>query len=186
MAEIPVEKKSNMTWLWVGLALLAAALLLWWLLADDDNDDRQMADPLAVETVAVDTVINPVADPNQVGGPITDIATLLPAIPAAMVGREVQLTGVRVLDVISDAGFWIGDGPERRLYAVLSEQRTPRTPTEGEADVNSGATANVTGTIRTRQEALQGLAAGTETDALPTGIDHFIVVSNYQVQNPSQ
>lgn len=47
MAEIPVEKKSSMNWLWVLLALLVAALLLWWLL--DDNDNNQVTEPVAVE-----------------------------------------------------------------------------------------------------------------------------------------
>jgi hypothetical protein len=46
--EIPVEKKSSMSWLWILLALLLAALLLWWLLDDDD----EVAEPVAVGTVA--------------------------------------------------------------------------------------------------------------------------------------
>lgn len=48
MADIPVEKKSSMKWLWVLLALIIAALLLWWLL--DDNDDAQVAEPVGIES----------------------------------------------------------------------------------------------------------------------------------------
>ena len=29
VAEIPVEKKNNLTWLWIVLAIIVAALLLW-------------------------------------------------------------------------------------------------------------------------------------------------------------
>lgn len=38
MAEIPVEKKSGMGWLWALLALVLAALLLWWLFSEMDDD----------------------------------------------------------------------------------------------------------------------------------------------------
>ncbi len=185
MVEIPVEKKSSMNWLWLVLGLILASLLLWWLFSDDDDAYVEPAGVEAVQPVTTepmgDLTTNAVAT-----GPVTDLSTLLPAIPAAMVGRQVQLTNVPVQEVVSDAGFWIGEGTNRRIYVVLSEERTPNTPMEGEADVNAGATANVTGVIRTRQEALQGLAAGTQTDSLPQGIDHFIVVSNYQVQNRAQ
>jgi hypothetical protein len=184
MAEIPVEKKSSMTWLWVLLGLLLAALLLWWLLADDDDE---AVDPAGVETMQVDTMTTDGLATDGVatqvaGGTITDMSMLLPTIPAEMVGRQVQLSNVQVLEPVSDAGFWIGESADRRIYAVLSEERTPQTATEGVADVNAGATANLTGTIRTRDEVLRGLAAGTDTDALPQGIDRFIVVDNYQVQ----
>ena len=186
MAEIPVERKSSMAWLWVLLAVVLAALLLWWLL---DNDDEAYVDPAAVESVesveADRMIINDGLATDQAAagaGVVTNISMLLPAISEDMVGRQVQLSGVRVMEPVSDAGFWIGQGPDQRLYAVLSEQSTPQTPTEGVADVNAGAMANLTGTIKTRQEALQGLAAGTNTDALPEGVDHFIVVESYQVQ----
>lgn len=39
MAEIPVKEKSNLTWLWILLGLLAAALLVWLLLSAGDDEE---------------------------------------------------------------------------------------------------------------------------------------------------
>lgn len=183
MAEIPVEKKSSMTWLWVLLALILAALLLWWLL--DDDDEGRLADPAAIETVDAERVIVPGDATTQAGGAVTDMAMLIPAIAPEMVGREVQLTNVPVQEVVSDIGFWIGPSNDQRVFAVLSQEPTPGTPMEGEADVNAGAMADITGTIRTRGEVLQGLAQG-DVNNLPQGVDRFIVVENYQVRGQNQ
>ena len=43
MAEIPVEKKSSMTWLWLLLAAILAALLIWWITADEDDAEPVLA-----------------------------------------------------------------------------------------------------------------------------------------------
>ena len=37
MAEIPVEKKSSRTWLWLLLAAILVVLLIWWLSSGNDN-----------------------------------------------------------------------------------------------------------------------------------------------------
>jgi len=50
MAEIPIEKKSSKTWLWVVLALLVVALLAWWLLDDDSEDAVEYTDDQPVAT----------------------------------------------------------------------------------------------------------------------------------------
>ncbi|HUG45278.1 MAG TPA: hypothetical protein VMK31_02045 [Sphingomicrobium sp.] len=170
-----------MTWLWVLLALLLAALLLWWLLADDGEeqglDALQGADTVAVETLDVGTA--------PMGGPVTDISMLIPAIAPEMVGREVRLDGVQVQEVVGDIGFWIGPNSDQRVFAVLSQEPTPATPTEGMVDVNAGAMADIAGTIRTRGEVLQGLAQGDVMN-LPQGVDRFLVVENYQVLDQNQ
>ncbi|MET1755825.1 hypothetical protein ABVV53_10195 [Novosphingobium sp. RD2P27] len=172
MVEIPVERKSGGVpwWVWVLLVVVALGLLIWW--ASDDE-----VVPVETETAAVVAV--PPAGPTAV----TDISMLLPQIPADFVGREVQLNGVQVQEVVGDVGFWIGPSAEQRIYAVLTEERTPETAMEGEADVNAGAMADITGTIRTREEVLRGLAVGSTAQDLPSGVDRFIVVSNYQVRN---
>lgn len=184
MAEIPVEKKSSMTWLWVLLALIIAALLLWWLLADD-GEEVGGVDTVAVETLQVGS--EPVGiEGNQVaGGPVTDISMLIPAISQDMVGRQFQLNGVQVQEVVGDIGFWVGPSTGQRVFAVLTQEPTPNTPMEGQADVNSGATANISGTIRTRGELLENFARG-QVDALPQGVDRFLVVENYQVVQQNQ
>lgn len=179
MAEIPVEKKSSMTWLWVLLAVLVAALLLWWVLGDSEDEAVDLA---GVETVQADrlTTESVTTDQAAAAGPVTDVSMLIPTIAPEMVGREVRLTGAQVQEVVSDIGFWIGPNNDQRVFAVLSQQATPGTPTEGAADVNAGARANITGTIRTRQEVMQGLAQGDVMN-LPQGVDRFLVVENYQI-----
>lgn len=192
MAEIPVEKKSSMTWLWVLLGLILAALLLWWLL---DDDDEQVAEPVAVESVEADRMTMNGADPAAVaagtdqataGGPVTQLGALIPAIAPQMVGQEVRLTNVPIQEVVSDIGFWIGPSADQRVFAVISEERSPQQPGEGIARVNEGATVDLVGTIRSRGEVLQGLAAGGNASDLPQGVDRFLVVSNYRTAGQTQ
>ena len=38
MAEIPVEKKSSLAWLWILIGLLVLAALIWALMSGDDDD----------------------------------------------------------------------------------------------------------------------------------------------------
>jgi len=61
MAEIPIEKKSSLAWLWILLGLVLAGLLLWWLLSGDDEPDS--AGVATEETVASST-----ADPSMAAG----------------------------------------------------------------------------------------------------------------------
>lgn len=69
MAEIPIEKKSSMGWLWAVLALILAALLVWWLVSDSDDDDTELAaDQDQAALVADDTVAT---DPAAPGGLMT-------------------------------------------------------------------------------------------------------------------
>ena len=186
MAEIPVEKKSSMTWLWVLLALILAALLLWWLL---DDDDEAYVEPVAVEATQADgTIITNGVATNQAtaaAGAVTDLSVLMPAISQDMVGREFQLNNVQVQEVVGDIGFWVGPNSDQRVFAVLTQEQTPGTAMEGEADVNSGATANISGTIRTRGELLENFAQGRVND-LPQGVDRFLVVENYEVTQAGQ
>lgn len=53
MADIDVERKSGMGWLWWVLGLLLLALLLWWIFAAADDDEAEVAvvDPVAVPAV---------------------------------------------------------------------------------------------------------------------------------------
>ncbi|MBU2136970.1 MAG: hypothetical protein KKA45_12325, partial [Alphaproteobacteria bacterium] len=100
MAEIKVERKGLPWWAWLIMALIAVALI-WWVVAEmgDDEDDLAASDVAIVETVP--TPVMPM-DPATGGeaGAVTDIATLLDAEdPAALVGRQVRLEGVQVLDM---------------------------------------------------------------------------------------
>ena len=184
MAEIPIKEKGGIPWwVWLLLAAIIAALLIWWISGDGDDEARAV-DPVAVESSepvamggATDTGN---AAAGTTGGAITDMAMLMPAISDDMVGRQFRLDGVQIQEVVGDIGFWIGPSADQRVFAVLTQEKTPSTAMEGEADVNQGARANVSGTIRTRGEIIQDFAEG-DVAALPQGVNHFLVVENYQV-----
>lgn len=198
MTEIKVERddKGGMPWwLWPLLALILVAALLWWIL-DNDDDAKAVREPVAAEAVVTPVPVVPIvttgtegnmaAGGNQMAGgtgsgPITDASMLFGGIDQSMVGRPVQLSNVPVMQVVGDAGFWIGENEQRRTYVVLNEQRTPNTPTEGRVDVNQGQRISLNGTIRTKAEALRGLATGSEA-TLPQGVDHFLVADRVQIQ----
>ena len=147
MAEIPVEKKSSMAWLWWLLLLLGIIALLWWALSgDDDEVDPALEDDVAVETDAgdVDTDGDLMADTGEVTA-ITGLAEL--ASLGDMIGREVELSGVAVNEVVGDEGFTVGEGDNETLV-MFDERPTPNTPMEGHVDVNPGSNVTITGTVR--------------------------------------
>ena len=137
MAEIPVEKKSNLKWLWILLAVLVAALLLWWLLADNDGD----ADQLAGDTAAVEQTVAP-ADENAATPAVMTIAAIV-ANPDAYYGKEGFEGTVTAAGPLTDRGFWIeNDGA--RMFALVIDA-----PAERRIDINPGATLRLDGgTIR--------------------------------------
>ena len=150
MAEIPVEKKNNLTWLWIVLAIIVAALLLWWLLGDDDGDTEQIAgDTVAIEQSADTTT-------TEDTGEMT-IAAIV-ADPEAYYGQEGFTGTVNVGGPLTDRGFWIeNDGA--RMFALIIDK-----PVERPKDINPGATLRIDGgTIRNASEIS---AEGIEGDAL--------------------
>ena len=117
MAEIPVEKKSSMTWLWLLLAAILAALLIWWITADEDD-----ADPVLAET-AIE------ADAGADSMPMTLAAIL--ANPQSYIGQEFA-GEVSVAGPLTDRGFWVeNDGA--RMFALIIDE-----PREVEIDINPG------------------------------------------------
>ncbi len=73
MAEIPVEKKSSNTWIWLLLAAILVALLVWWFAAEDDYDDE--AYMASGADIAQSEVVNPDAEVNSSLAPAT-LATI--------------------------------------------------------------------------------------------------------------
>ncbi|HEV2080169.1 MAG TPA: hypothetical protein VGR19_09800 [Allosphingosinicella sp.] len=129
--EIPVEKKSSMSWLWILLALLLAALLLWWLLDDDD----EAAEPVAVGTVATAPAdleagqVAPLPEPvAQVSG--RSIGDIL-GNPSAFVGQPFSQDSVEVASVPTDRGFWIRDNGQQ-MFAIMTGEG------ESKLDINPG------------------------------------------------
>lgn len=145
MAEIPIEKKSSMGWLWGLLALLLVALLAWWILSDDDDE---------VEYAENETVATAPADSAAVAGTTGAAA----GASAMAVGDSVDLDNVRVTSLAGDMAF-NADVNGQNMLVVFDQQRTPNDATEGEYDINPGSVVNIDGSVR------------SASDPLPTGVD---------------
>ncbi|WP_126173987.1 hypothetical protein [Altericroceibacterium xinjiangense] len=126
MAEIPVEKKSNLTWLWVLLGLIILALLIWWAV---DDDEEEYIEPVAVEQ----TLPQPVAT-----APGVTIGNIL-GDPASYVGRDDFQAEVTVpTDAeMTDRGFWIEDEGQR-LFTIIIDG-----PMEEPKHINPGQTLRI-------------------------------------------
>jgi hypothetical protein len=147
MAEIKVERKGPPWWLWVLLALLAVALV-WWAIAafGDEDGEAPATEAAAVGAPAATAPASAATDERA----LTDIATVLDADdPSALVGREVDLRGVRVLEMVGDATFWVGRGPDQRIFVILDEQiPSPPPEVEGRVNVNAGQMVDIKGVMR--------------------------------------
>lgn len=149
MARIPIEERSSGSpwWLWLlGLILLAGII---WLVAGlfDEPDAEVLA-------TTPDPIEAPAYEPEpMVTGAITSVATILDADdPATLAGRDVQLDGMRVTEVIGDSTFYVTPtdaSADRRLFVVLDEQMNePPADVEGRYDVTEGQMVTVMGSLR--------------------------------------
>lgn len=128
MAEIPVEKKSGLGWLWILLAILLLGLLIWWATTAGDDDE-----------IAVETETAEIVTPQVVGtAPGISIGDIL-GDPAAYRGRDDFRAEVAVpVDAeMTDRGFWIEDEGER-LYVILNDG-----PMEVPVHINPGQTLRI-------------------------------------------
>ena len=166
MAEIPVEKKSSMTWLWLLLAAILAALLIWWITADEDD-----ADPVLAET-AIEADAGADADPM----PMTLAAIL--ANPQSYIGQEFA-GEVSVAGPLTDRGFWVeNDGA--RMFALIIDE-----PREVEIDINPGQDLRISdGMIREGGEVsdVEGVPLDDDTLAVLADQDVFLIVDEDNVE----
>lgn len=156
MAEIPIEKKSGLGWLWLLIAAIVLALLAWWLL-DNDGDEAQYAD---TDTAAV------------VAGPATNTATA----SALTIGDTVNLDNVRVTSLAGDMAFNV-DAFGQNMLVLFDQTPTPNTAKEGEYDINPGSVVNLDGEIRS---AADPLPAGV-TAEIPAGTDRYIYATDIEM-----
>lgn len=176
--EIPVKKKSAVPWwLWLVAAILLLGLV-WWLLADR-GDDAEFRTAAGAESPAAAVAPDPysaepaepvLAPPAAAGaqGPITDLAAILESDERrSLIGREFQLAEVRVLDVVGDRTFWVGEG-DRRVFAALREVPPPGWPTDADININPRQTVSIRGTIA---DASSGELAGRPLQDMPPGTD---------------
>lgn len=174
MAEIPVEKKSSMGWLWVLLALLLLALLAWWLLSDDDEAEY-------VEPIVAEEPITPATTPEMVGtAPGVSIGDIL-GNPASYIGQDDFQAEVTVPTgaEMTDRGFFIED-EGARMFAIINDG-----PMEEPKDINPGQTLRISqGMLRdsTYLPQLSGDALDADTQAIIDQQDIFLVVDEDNIQ----
>lgn len=151
MADIDVERKSGgMSWLWWLLGLLLLALLAWWLLAGDDEPEVAAVDPVAAPVAPV----TPTTTPEPIAQGQLCVAQVL-AGPATYIGQRLGTCPMRVVEVVSDRGFWVEENGQR-VFVIINESPAG-TVAPGAADVqgqvaeqpnvNAGQTINVTEAI---------------------------------------
>lgn len=93
----------------------------------------------------------PAASAGAGAGSVTSGGTPLLPIPsgglAAFGGHVAEGKGVNVESVVADEGFWIGSGPEERLFVLLT---TEAKGTKGESpfQVTAGQKIDFAGTVR--------------------------------------
>ena len=174
MAEIPVEKKSSMAWLWILLALLLVALLLWWVLDDDDEVETPLA-PVA------EAPITPATTPEMIAeAPGVTIGDVL-GNPTAYVGRDDFRAEVAVpTDAeMTDRGFWIEDEGER-LFAILYDG-----PMEEPIHINPGQSLRISEAMlrdRTYLPEIRGDALDADTQAIAEAQPIFLVVDEDNIE----
>lgn len=147
MAEIPVEKKSSLAWLWWLLLLAGILALLYFLFFNVGGDaDDDLGDDVVLEQTVEDSgAIGTTADTAPGVTAITGVAGLTGL--ADMIGRDVELTGVAVNRLVGDEGFTVGEGANETLV-MFDEEPTPNTPMEGTVDVNPGSRVTISGEVQ--------------------------------------
>jgi len=174
MAEIPVHKKSSLTWLWILLALLLAALLLWWLLSDNDDADEAVQDPgvAAVDTGAQEPLAAGSAQRAGEAASGLSLAAIL-ANPTEYIGQEFA-GEVDVGEVPTDRGFWI-ESQGARMLALINDG-----PLEVPMDINPDQRLRITsGTVRDADDlaGLPGEPLDADTRTILDGQDVFMLVN---------
>ncbi|MEP0548997.1 MAG: hypothetical protein ABJF88_18835 [Rhodothermales bacterium] len=163
MANIPVERKGGTPWWTWLLALLAIAGLIWLIaeLFDDepDEDDIAVVDP-------VEPIDQP--EPMEMDDEVTSFAAL--ANGTALVGREVDLDGMRVIGLTGDSSFAVGPGTDMDEAALIvledmGEWRVgPGDGSDGTYDVNDGNMLDIAGTIQAFDSSVPDYADMSDVD----------------------
>lgn len=133
MAEIDVQRRNNMSWLWWLLGLIVVALIVWVLL-DGTMGETAMepeAEMPAAEVPATGVAPTP-ADPSAPTVPIADINSY----PRNWFGRTVA-GEVEVVEVPTNRGFWVESDGERLFALVVDE------PEERPINIMAGQTLRI-------------------------------------------
>ncbi len=165
MANIPVERKDGTPWwLWLlGLLLLGGLIWLGAELFDNEPD----ADEIAGTEDNVGMIDDAELDDDLTGlagGGVEDEISSLAALATgtANVGREVNLRGVRVINVVGDSSFFITESGDDRVLVVLEdlgEEERGAEGSDGRYNVDEGETLDVRGTVERFDRGIRGASA---------------------------
>ncbi len=156
MANIPVERTGGTPW-WLWLLGLLLLIGLIWFLADLFSDDEDEVDDLGEDVEVFDDGIDDDLDTDMVeelpmNGALTSLAMLANA--DELIGREVDLEGVRVTSLAGDSTFFVtqpSTGSDRQALVVLEglgEWRNgPGDGSDGAYDINVGNVLDIEGEI---------------------------------------
>lgn len=168
------EKKTNLLWLWILLAVIIVGLLLWWLisaLTGDDDADATGTVTTTVEETETETETTATATATE-----TPSATASPgdATPTAGVGMLVvgaveafapgtdltQAIGepavanaVQIQAVVADEAFYVGPSDEQAVLVRLEPFAGPGEP-ESPTVYEEGDTVSFSGTAQEIDQSL--------------------------------
>lgn len=169
MAEIPVEKKSSMKWLWILLLLLLAVLLIWWIAGEDEEEvDLAATETELVDDTATDTMM------AEAG-----ILSAILANPQEYVGRDDIQFDASVAEVPTDRGFWVTSG-DARVFALIVDE-----PREVPKDINPGQQLSVSQAMVRDADTysdVAGTALDQDTQNIVDNQDVFLVVDEDNIQ----
>jgi hypothetical protein len=176
MAEIPVQKKSSLAWLWIVLAIILVALLIWWFVGNDDNDDEVDV----TSTAEVEETIEPEPASVEAATPAAEAGTLaaILADPDAYYGEEFS-GDVEVGETLTDRGFWV-EHEGNRLFAMIVDQ-----PREVPLDINPGMQLRVSGGMLRRTSSLSdvdGRALDADTRRIADEQSVIMVVDEENIE----
>jgi len=178
MADEIKEPRFRYGWVWAIVTIgMFIGLVVWvFNLGDELNDtpptveDQIASQPAAPQANMIDTIPDPIVVRAT---EMTALAELFGSERMSeLVGRDVDLQAVPVESVPGDMAFWIGDNAQRRVYVLFDELKTPKTPTEGRFDIDTGNLVNISGEIRRAHSLPDGVNAN-----IPDGVDAYIYAS---------
>lgn len=153
MAQLDIQAKRGLSWIWWIVGLIVLALIIWWFVAGR-NRSTTVAD-VAAPAVATGAMAAATTDTMagsgmaNTGGAVTDLSMLAGATTIGdLAGRAVILRNAPVARVVSDKGFWAGTGtgPHQAVFVVRGNQNASYTAPNGAVD--AGKQVNVYGTVQ--------------------------------------